>query len=149
MTYDIRMETIICEVCGSKVKRYNWLRHLQTKTRKKKAKDEDLTHLAGVMDWKQCGKSKAHRSLDMFEGENETCNRCLDQNKGWAEKNHDSQKKKRDEREDEKKEYNKEYAMREISIIDCLTCGCRVLKCKWRGHILSNKHLNEFNECWG
>ena len=38
---------------------------------------------------------------------------------------------------EEKKEYNKEYAMREI---DCLTCGCRVRKCKWRRHLLS-KHL--------
>ena len=109
MTYDIRMQIITCEVCGSKVKRYNWLKHLQTKTHKKKANDEDRTHLAGVMDWKQCGKCKAPRSLDMFKGENETCNRCLDRNKRWAEKNHESEKKKRDERKDEKKEYNKEY----------------------------------------
>ena len=28
--------------------------------------------------------------------------------------------------------------MREV---DCLTCGCRVRKCKWARHILSKKHL--------
>ena len=50
MTYDIRLEIITCKVCGSKVKRYNWLKHLKTKTHKKKAKAEDLTHLAGVME---------------------------------------------------------------------------------------------------
>ena len=76
------------------------------------------------MDWKQRGKRTAHRSLDMFKGENETCNRCLDRNKRWAEKNHESEKKTRDERKEEK-EYNKESAMREI---DCLVCGCRVRK---------------------
>ena len=59
----------------------------------------------------------------MFKGENETCNRCLDGNKRWAEMNREREKKKRDEGKDEKKEYNKEYAMREV---DCLTCGCRV-----------------------
>ena len=49
----------------------------------------------------------------MFKEENEMCNRCLDRNKRWAEKNNESEKKKGDERKDEKKEYNKEYAMRE------------------------------------
>ena len=97
MTYHFRMEIIHCEVCGSKVKRYNWLKHLETKTHKRKAKDEDLTHLAGVLDWNQCGKCQAHRSLDMFKEGNETCNSYLDRNKRWAEKNHEREKKKRDE----------------------------------------------------
>ena len=88
------------------------------------SKDEDLTHLAGVMDWKQCGKCEAHRRLDMFKEGNETCNRCLDRNTRWAEKNREREKKKRDE--EKEKQYNKEYAMREIV---CLTCGCRVRKC--------------------
>ena len=138
MTYHFRMDFFHCEVCGSKVKRYNWLNHLQTKTHKRKAKDEDLADLAGVLDWNQCGKCEAHRSLDMFKEGNETCNRCLDRNKRWAEKNREREKKKRDEQKEEKKECNQEYAMRET---DCLTCGCRVRKCKWRRHILSNKHL--------
>ena len=43
MTYHFRMEIIHCEVCGSKVKGDKcWLKQLQTKTHKKKAKDEDL-----------------------------------------------------------------------------------------------------------
>ena len=25
--------------------------------------------------------------------------------------------------------------------VDCLTCGCRVRKCKWGRHILSKKHF--------
>ena len=132
------MEIIACEVCGSKIKRYNWLKHLQTKKHKKEAKDEDLTNLAGVVDWKRCWKCQAHRSLDMFKEGNETCNRCLDRNKRWAEKNREREKKKRVERKDEKKEYNKAYGM---SQVDCLTCGCRVGKCKWGRHILSKKHL--------
>ena len=90
------------------------------------------------IDWKHCGKCEAHRSLDMFKGENETCNSCLDRNKRWAEKNRERQKKKRDEQIEETKEYNKEHAMREIV---CLTCGCRVRKCKWGRHILRKKHL--------
>ena len=64
----IRMEIIACEVCGSKIKRYNWLKHLQTKKHKKEAKDEDLTHLAGVGNSKRCWKCQADRNPDMFKG---------------------------------------------------------------------------------
>ena len=36
--------------------------------------------------------------------QNETCNRCLDRNKRWTEKNREREKKKRDEQKEEKKE---------------------------------------------
>ena len=147
MTHHFRMEIIVCEVCVSKIKRYNWLKHLQTTKHKKEAKEEDLTHLAGIVNWKRCWKCQARRSLDMFKEGNETCNRCLDQNRRWAEKNRKREKKKRDGRKDEKKEYNKEYGMRQVV---CLTCGCWVRKCKWGRHILSKNMCFCFlNECWG
>ena len=31
----------------------------ELKTKQKEAKDEDRTHLAGVVDWKQCWKAQA------------------------------------------------------------------------------------------
>ena len=123
MTYHIRMEIIHREVCGTIIKRHNWVKHLRTKKHKKETKDGDLTHLAEVFDWKRCWKCHAHRSLDTLKGGNETCNRCLGGNKTWAE-NHKKEKKKGDGRKDEKKEYNKEYAIREVV---CLTCGCFLL----------------------
>lgn len=36
------------------------------------------------------------------------------------------------ERMRRKKDYDKEFAMRKVV---CLTCGCRVRKCKWGSHI--------------
>ena len=44
---------------------------------------------------------QAHRSLDIFSEGNETCNRCLDRNKRWAEKNREREKKKREKKDEE------------------------------------------------
>lgn len=53
------MDTIESEVCESTIERYNWLKHLQRKKHKKEVKDEELTQLAGVVDWKRCRKCEA------------------------------------------------------------------------------------------
>ena len=37
-----------------------------------------------------------------------------------------------------RKNTERNYAMREVH---CLTCGCKVRKCKWGRHILSKKHV--------
>ena len=105
MACHIGLGIIACKVCGSKFKRYNLLKHLQTKHKypKKEAKDERLRHLTGVVVWKRCWKCKAYRSLDMFKEGDETCNKCLDRNNRLAEKNRARENKKRDERRGEKK----------------------------------------------
>ena len=79
------MEIIECKVCGSKVKKWQWEKHLETKTHKSKIKDGELVEDVVIeIDWKQCKKCKSHRSLDMFSGENATCNKCLDAWHDWA-----------------------------------------------------------------
>ena len=38
---------------------------------------------------------------------------------------------------EEIKQYNREYSQREV---DCVVCGCKVRKCKWKRHTESKKH---------
>ena len=135
------MEIIDCKVCGSKVKKSQWNKHLETKKHKSKSSGEE-EEVEIIIDSKKCRKCLANRKLDMYLGDNATCNVCLDGWKKWAGKNEDKvreiNKRYKDEHKDEINEYNKEYSLREV---DCLICGCKVRKCKWARHIKSKKHM--------
>ena len=52
----------------------------------------DLRDLIGEIDWTRCSHGGAHRSLDMFRGENRTCYVCFDRGRSWAEKYHEKLK---------------------------------------------------------
>ena len=79
--------------------------------------------------------------LEMFSGENATCNGCLAHRKKWADNNPEKVKelsrKYGEEPKEEKKVYNQEYNQREV---DCEVCRCRVRKCNWLRHLETKKH---------
>ena len=137
------MEIIECKVCGSKVKKWQWEKHLETKTHKSKIKDGELVEDVVIeIDWKRCRKCRSHRSLDMYSGENATCNKCLDSWHDWAnrnpEKRKEGNKKYWDEHKEEKRKYNEEYRKFEI---DCEVCGCKIKKSNWARHVKTGKHI--------
>ena len=131
MTYDIRMESITCEVCGSKVKRYNWLKHVQTKTHKKKAKDEDLTHLAGSWIGNNAGNVRLLEVLICLRGRMRRAIGALTEINGGLRRTTKARRRSMMNERMRRRNTILEYAMRET---DCLTCRCRVRKCKWRRH---------------
>ena len=57
---------------------------------------------------KQCWKCKGHKALEMFRGDNATCNGCLAHRKKWAEKVRELSRKYGEEYKEEKKPYNQE-----------------------------------------
>ena len=67
--------------------------------------------------------------LELYRGENATCNICLGYRESWAKKNEEKIRKMNrnylDEHKEEKKVYNKEYSKLEI---ECEACRCEVRK---------------------
>ena len=90
---------------------------------------------------KQCCKCGGHKVLEMFSGENATCNVCLAHRKKWADNNPEKvrelSRKYGEEQKEEKKVYNQEYNQREV---ECEACSCRVKKCNWLRHLETRKH---------
>ena len=83
--------------------------------------------------------------LEIFSGENATCNGCLAHRKksqGIILKKIEqvgelSQNIIGEEHEEEKNAYNQEYNQREV---ECESCGCKVKKCNWLRHLRTKKH---------
>ena len=118
------------------IKKLGWARHLKTK--------KHIENEKGVeeVEKKQCRKCGCWRVLELYRGENATCNICLGCRESWAGKNPE---KVRDMNRnywvlhrEEKKAYNKEYSQREI---ECEVCECWVKKCNWARHLGSRKHM--------
>ena len=69
----------------------------------------------------------------MYDRENETCNVRLDRSRRWgyenSERMRETKERYRGTHREEIKEYNREYSQREV---DCVVCGCKVRKCKWK-----------------
>ena len=90
---------------------------------------------------KQCRKCGCWRALEIYRGENATCNTCLGYRESWAKKSEEKvrvlNKNYWDEHK-EKKVYNKEYSKLEI---ECEVCECRVRKCNWARHLGTRKHM--------
>ena len=80
------MELILCKVCGSKVNAWQSEKHLMIKKHMKKMTNDDENEKAEV-DWRRCCQWHAHRKLDMYDRENETCNVCLDKSRQWGYEN--------------------------------------------------------------
>ena len=86
------------------------------------------------VDKKQCCKCRGHQVLEMFKGDNATCNGCLAHRKKWAGNNPAKVRElsqRSGEHKEEKKAYNQEYNGRET---------CEVKKCNWLRHLRTKKH---------
>ena len=133
---DAKCKEIYCEVCRHNIKKLGWAKHLKTK--------KHIENEKGVeeVEKKQCRKCGCWRVLELYRGENATCNVCLGYRESWAKKNEEKvrvmNKNYWDEHREEKREYNKEYSQREV---DCEVCECRVRKCNWARHLVSRKHM--------
>ena len=75
--------SIYCEVCECNIRKSNWGKHL--KTTKHGIVCGDI--VVEEVEKKQCCKCGGHKVLEMFSGENATCNVCLAHRKKWADKN--------------------------------------------------------------
>ena len=87
------------------------------------------------------GKCRGHKVLEMFRGDDATCNRCLARRKknGQAIQTKSGSRKYGEEHKEEKKAYNQEWNRREAG---CKSCGCKVKKCNWLRHLRTKKHRN-------
>ena len=65
--------SIYCEVCECNIKKSNWGKHLRTKKHGIACGDIVVEEV----EKKQCCKCGGHKVLEMFSGENATCNVCL------------------------------------------------------------------------
>ena len=125
-----------CEVCRHNIKKLGWAKHLRTR--------KHIENEKGVeeVEKKQCRKCGCWRVLELYRGENATCNICLGYRESWAgknpEKDRDMNRNYWAEHREEKKVYNKEYSQREI---ECEVCECRVRKCNWARHLGTRKHM--------
>ena len=114
------------------MKAWQWEKHLMTKKHMKKMTNDDENEEVKV-DWRRCCQCHAHRKFDMYVGENDTCNVCLDRSRRWvhgnSERMRETKERYRGTHREETREYNREHSMREV---DCVVCGCKVRKCKWK-----------------
>ena len=103
---DAKCKEIYCEVCRHNIKKLGWAKHLKTK--------KHIENEKGVeeVEKKQCRKCGCWRVLELYRGENATCNVCLGYRESWAKKNEEKvrvmNKNYWDEHREEKREYNKD-----------------------------------------
>ena len=78
---DTKCKEIYCEVCRHNIKKLGWAKHLKTK--------KHIENEKGVeeVEKKQCRKCGCWRVLELYRGENATCNICLGYRESWAKKN--------------------------------------------------------------
>ena len=133
----IKDMNIYCEVCERSISKNGWKEH--SRTRKHRIACGEL--VVEEVEKKQCWKCRGHKVLEMFRGENATCNGCLAHRKKWAgnnpEKVKELSRKYGEEHKEEKKAYNQEYNQREV---ECEVCRCKVRKCNWLRHVGTKKH---------
>ena len=138
---DTKCKETYCGVCRHNIKKLGWAKHLKTKKHIESEKGVE------EVEKKHCRKCGCRRVLELYRGENATCNICLGHRDNWAKKNEekvrDMNKNYWDEHREEKMVYNKEYSQREI---ECEVCECKVRKCvgtrKYMGVVL-NKSSQE------
>ena len=110
----IKGMNIYCEVCEGSIRKNGWKEHL--KTRKHRVACGEI--VVEEVEKKQCWKCKGHKALEMFRGDNATCNGCLARRKKWADNNPEKvrelSRKYGEEHKEEKKAYNQEFNRREV-----------------------------------
>ena len=132
---DTKCKDIYCEVCRHNIKKLGWAKHLMTK--------KHIENEKGVeeVEKKQCWKCRCLRVLELYGGENATCNVCLGYRESWAKRNEEKVREMnrnyRENMKDDIKEKKKAYSQIEIW---CGICECNVRKCKWKRHEESKRH---------
>ena len=124
--------SIYCEVCEGNIKRSNWRKHL--KTTKHGITSGNI--VVEEVEKKQCCKCRGHTVLEMFSGENATCNVCLAHRKTWSKNNPEKIRELSQKYGEEHKE-EKEGIQSGIQ-----SEGSRVKKCNcnWLRHVGTRKH---------
>ena len=75
---DTKCKEIYCEVCRHNIKKLGWAKHLKTKKHVENEKGVE------EVEKKQCRKCGCWRVLELYRGENATCNICLGYRESWA-----------------------------------------------------------------
>ena len=95
------------------------------------------------MEKRYCKNCNATKDADLFYEDRKYCIRCLDKEKEKYWKNVDKERERHktyfEEHKEERKEYKKAYRQIEI---ECEVCKCKVKKCNWARHALTEKHKN-------
>ena len=99
------------------------------------------------MEYRTCTQCKTTKTVDEFNEENKTCNRCLEIRR----ESHIKNREKRLEQnhiyyinhKKERYEYNKEYRKLEVF---CEVCKCNVKQYRMADHIRTFKHKNNLIE---
>ena len=68
---DTKCKDIYCEVCRHNIKKLGWAKHLRTRKHSENEKGVE------EVEKKQCRKCGCWRVLELYRGENATCNICL------------------------------------------------------------------------
>ena len=78
---DMKCKEIYCEACRHNIKKLGWTKHLKTK--------KHIENKKGVeeVEKKQFRKCGCWRVLELYRGENATCNVCLRYRENQAKKN--------------------------------------------------------------
>ena len=111
---DTKCKDIYCEVCRHNVRKLGWAKHLKTK--------KHIENEKGVeeVEKKHCWKCRCWRVLELYRGENATCNVYLGYRESWAKKNEEKVREMNrnywDKHKEEKREYNKEYSQRKLNV---------------------------------
>ena len=131
-----KKEDICCEVCECNIRKEGWTKHLKTN------KHIENTKGGEKIEKKKCRKCRCWRELNLYRGENLTCNICLGHRENWAKKNpekvREMNEKYWDEHKEEKKEHNKKNSS---VVVECKICECWVKKSNWARHEKTKKHL--------
>ena len=100
------------------------------------------------MEKKECKSCMCLRVLELFSGKNLTCDKCLEKERRYRERNPEKVREnrrnqdKKEERIEKKKEYmeeyNKEYNQREK---ECEICRYKMKVGHWSKHIKTKTHL--------
>ena len=95
------------------------------------------------MEKRYCKNCNATKDADLFHENRKYCMRCLEKER---EKYYRNREKKLEyyrtyyeEHKEERKEYKKAYAQIEI---EREVCTCKIKKCNWARHALTEKHKN-------
>ena len=93
-----------------------------------------------------CKRCNATKDADLFYEDKKYCIRCLEKEREKYWKNVDKQRARRrkydEEHKERKKEYDKTFSQIEK---DCEVCECKVRKCRWSKHILTQKHIDNLD----
>ena len=81
---------------------------------------------------KQCRKCGCWRVLELYRGENATCNICLGHRENWAKTNAEKVKEMKKNYCQDMKDDIKEKGIYNQIEIWCGICECNVRKCKWK-----------------